>query len=1099
MASYLMNIRVFFKSIILIIALIISFSKGVYAQEFDLKFKGITVQDGLSSNIINDIFRDCRGFMWIATDDGLNLYDGIDFEVFRSVEGDSLTLNSNAIHALHEDCNSRLVVGSSGGVSVYNSSLKRFENVLKGVDVRDIVSYGKDLMLATDQGLIQLDSAFKVINHFQESEVIEESLVTNSLTTLLMDSQKRLWIGEYHKGLSLMIEPGVFVHFNSNNNGINGDFIEEIIETHDGKVLVGTFDQGVFYYNDKEERFRTLVASNSSVLSNSKVVTIYEDEDDHLWVGTDGAGLALYDQKKQIYNFYHHNVSDSRSITDDVVKVIYSDHRGGLWLGTYHRGINFVNKFSIGFKHEEDFPTYNKNKVVSSFEKDGKKNLWIGSDGGGLVYINNETKKKTSYQMDIKDPNSISSNNILCLEYDTRGGLWAGSYFGGVNVLSPVTKKFKHYRHEENDSTSIADDIVWEIIRDSKGRMWLCTASGLSLYRPITDDFVNFNSYNTNLTNDNVRDILEINSNEFYVATEVGFNYFNLEERSFKVYLHDKDAPESISCNFVLKLVPGNQGGIWIGTYGGGLNLFDRKSKTFKSWTMEDGLCNNYVCDIVTDRTGEVWVPTLHGLSKLIVESGRIQNFYYSDGLQDDNFSIGAAMRWDFNTILLGGINGFNKFKPRKIESNNYAPPLYFTDFKVFNEAVQLTKTGSKFGGNDAILDELHLNYDENMLTVHFSALNFIQSEKNQVSYLMEGLDKTWSEPTNISKATYRNLSPGRYVFKVKAANNHGLWNPDTLRLRIIVSPPYYQTWWFLSLVFAVFFLFLFGIYKTRTRRIRLQRVRLKHEVKLRTKEIDDKNVLLVEKEKRRVESLSYAQLIQNAVLSSAEEIQAEVKEMFVLLKPSEIVSGDFYWMEKVDNKVIICAVDCTGHGVPGAFMSMMGNALLNKIIAVDKVFSPSKIMELLHQEVVNSLNRKETHMNDGMDMSIVVIDQTEQIMTFSGAMNPLLYMQKGNMMYVRGTRRSIGGDDYSMGKKFEEHIIDVSEETVFYLYSDGYQDQFGGEGTKYMSRRFRELLYYVHDKPMKEQKKLLLHEHKTWRKGEAEQTDDILVLGVRV
>jgi len=449
--------------------------------------------------------------------------------------------------------------------------------------------------------------------------------------------------------------------------------------------------------------------------------------------------------------------------------------------------------------------------------------------------------------------------------------------------------------------------------------------------------------------------------------------------------------------------------------------------------------------------------------------------------------------------VLLGGINGLNTFEPLKVQSNSYAPPVHVTGVKIFNELLDETNedvVASKKGNR---LKEYHLNYDQNMITLHFAALNFIQSEKNLISYIMSGLDKDWSEPANVSKATYRNLPPGRYVFKVRASNNHGLWNPNTLRLRIIIKPPYYQTWWFYSSVTFLILLTLYVLYKIKVRSIKAQRNALEKQVLDRTEEIVNKTLLLEEKELRRIQSLNYAKLIQDAVLTSVSKVQNEVKDMFVLLKASEIVSGDFYWTKKIGDKLVVCAVDCTGHGVPGAFLSMMGNALLNKIITRDKVFSPAEIMERLHNELVISLNQKLTNVNDGMDMSIVVIDHKESIMTFSGAMNPLVYVQNGKMMYIRGTRRSIGGGDVFADKPFREHIIDISEETTFYLYSDGYQDQFGTSGSKYMSKRFRELLYYVHDKPMQEQKELLTQEHDTWRNSEVEQTDDILILGLKV
>jgi ligand-binding sensor domain-containing protein/serine phosphatase RsbU (regulator of sigma subunit) len=1071
----------------------------VSGQKMDLKFEGFTIQDGLSSNTVNDIIRDCDGFMWFATEDGINRYDGINFKAYKSIESDSTTICSNIVFSLLNNSCDKLLVGSSGGLNIYNPVFDQFDRVLEGVEVWDIIEYSHGgYMLATSDGLIQLNDDFEVFKRYNTSDENTTGLLTNDLTCVLEDSQGRLWVGDFQNGIHLMTSDGVFKNYSRGNNNSKGDFCTELTEDHKNRVLVATYDAGLLCFNDGLDEFIKLPIRNHNEIYD-KTLTVYEDERNRLWVGTDGAGLVFYDTINERYETYSHSLVSTRSITDNVVTVVFSDKRGGVWLGSHHRGVNFINEFSASFKHKEYIPSFENNNVVSAFKRDEKGNLWLATDGGGLVYYDIQKGRTNIYESNEFDSTSLSSNNTLALELDASGALWVGSYNGGVDVFDSITQRFKHYRHVLSDSNSLGSDIVWSIYKDLNGRMWVATRYGLCLYQPETDDFIQFTTKNTNLVHDNVRHVLEIDSSHFYVATEGGLSIFDLENRSFQNFSHDVNDPKSISSSFVLNVTKDFRGRIWVGTYGGGINLFDPITETFKSWKEEDGLTNNYICGVVPGLDGNLWITTQRGLSKYNPRRDEFHNFYYHDGLQDDKFSIGAVLRWSDDKILIGGINGYNSFLPQHINTNSFPPPLHFTDFKIFNESIDFTSDAAVMTKHISMVDEIELAYHQNMVSFHFAALNFIQSEKNQVSFYLEGFDKKWSEAENIDKASYTNLSPGRYVFHVRAANNHGVWNDKELSVRVIVYPPYWETWWFLSFLSVIVAVSLLGVYRYRLKSITTQKENLELEVAQRTEVIHSKNEELEYRDLRRKQSLNYAKLIQNAVLPSVKEIRGEVKELFVLYQPSEIVSGDFYWMKKVEGKTIICAVDCTGHGVPGAFMSMMGNVLLNRIVKGEKTISPAEILEKLHRGVVRSLHQKENHNADGMDMSVVVIDNERKVMTYAGAMNPLVYFQNKKRYYIKANRRCIGGVDQFGEKPFVEHLIDISIETTFYIFSDGYQDQFGENGKKYMSKRYKELLDYIHMEPLEKQHNQLVQEHLAWRNNVAEQTDDILVIGCRV
>ena len=1071
----------------------------LFCQKMDLKFEGLTIQDGLCSNTVNDIVRDFDGFIWVATDDGISRYDGKKFRNYRNSERDTLTLCSNRSIALLITKNKELLVGTSNGLNIYNPMVDRFERLQEGFEVRDIIEYSKGgYMLASSDGLIHLDSNFHEQGRYIHDDTNSKSISTNSLSGLLEDSKGRLWVSSFQFGVDLMLNKGDFKSFNRSNGLSVADICYEIIEDHNDRIMIATYDNGVIYYNEVFEQFIELPVKKSKV-SFKKAIAIYEDEDDNLWIGTDGVGLVFYDTITTRYHAYTHSIVSSRSITDNVVNTIFSDERGGLWLGSHHRGINFISKYSSNFKHKEYIPSFENINIVSAFKKDSKENLWLATDGGGLLYFDLENGWTSMFEHNKEDSKSLASNNTLALELDSIGNLWVGLYNGGLDVCNTNTKKFSHHNHDPEDTNSIAHNIVWSLCRDSKNRMWAATKNGLCLYQPETDDFIRFTSNNTNLQNDDVRAVTEIDSAHFYVGTVDGFTIFDLPNRSFKTFLHSSENLQSISNSFVLNITKDYLGRVWVGTHGGGLNLFDPETETFKYWMEKDGLSNNYVCGVVPGRKGDLWLTTQHGLSQFNPRRGQFQNFHYDDGLQNDKFSIGAVLQWNDEKILIGGINGYNSFRPDFIEINSFAPPVHLTDFKVFNKSIDFTKKGQVMDRHISHTKRIELAYNQNMLTFHFAALNFIQREKNQVSFYLEGVDLDWSEPDDVEKANYTNLSPGEYVFRVKAGNNHSVWNEEEVSIAIVINPPFWKTWWFRLILLLIIVLTLYLAYRARVQSIIIQKKELEDEVINRTEIIRTKNIELQDKEIRRIQSLNYAKLIQNAFLPSTKDISDNVFDLFILFQPSEIVSGDFYWLKKIEGKIIVCAVDCTGHGVPGAFMSMMGNVLLDRIIEVDGNYSPSVILERLHAGVVRSLKQEKTHNADGMDAAIVVVDSEAKTLTYAGAMNPLVYFQSGEMNYIKATRRGLGGIDQFKENPFVEHIVDVSIETTFYVYSDGYQDQFGSNGKKYMNKRFKDLLTRIHKEPLAKQEEILLKEHIEWRDNKEDQTDDVLVIGCRV
>ena len=1094
------------KTYILITLFLLTVRVTLLGQNLDLKFENINIKDGLSNNVINDIKRDHNGFMWFATEDGLNRYDGKNFKIYRTTSSKQKTLLSNAIYSLYCDTTGILLVGTGKGLCKYNFDKDNFEPLIYKVIVNDVTKRKNgEYAVATNDGIYTISSDF-----LKTDKLITKDLLSENITDIIEDNDNNLWFSYYHNGIGSISSEGKVQNYSKKFHNLDADICKDIIINHKGEVVIGTYDNGIFTYNKHLDWFLPLPLNAREAFGQSKnpninkVLSIHEDDENRLWFGTDGAGLGLYDTTRRQIKNYIHVLGNGRSISDNVVNSIFTDGCKGFWIGTFHKGVSFVNQYSNNFKHIHYLPSYKNVNIASCFKKDRLGNLWVGTDGGGLICRDLFSVVKGDvifdYSQDTKDDEfsrSTSSYNILTLETDTLDHIWAGSYFGGIDIIDLFSKK-KIYNYNESNS-KLPSNVVWNIKRDQFGDIWCSTLRGLAKYNYQTDNFDVYNINNTSWKSENIRCILRLDINTILIGSSKGLIHYNLSTNQSKIYEHLKSDHTSLNHDFILNIIKDHNDNIWIGTYGGGLALFDIKNGSFQNWTTADGLCNNFICTILEGNDGNLWLTTSDGLSCFNPVDKSFKNFHFRDGIQEDKFSIGAGINWNDKKLLIGGINGYNSFIPSKIKTNTFPPPLQFIDFKIFNESIDFNKKGAIINKHISLVKEVELNYDENTIVIEFAALNFIQNENNLVSYYLEGIDKDWSTPENVNKANYTNLSPGDYTFRVKGSNNHGVWNEKELTLKIVVNPPFWQTWWFIISTAIIIIGLTALVIKNRIQGIIEQKQELEKEVAIRTEEINLKNVELEGKETRMVQSLNYAKLIQTAILPSAEEFKNKLDDFFIFYKPHSIVSGDFYWFDQKGPLTIIAAIDCTGHGVPGAFMSMMGNALLNKIVQTDNISSPSKILQKLHQEVISSLHQKDNHNTDGMDMSLVVINHDAKKLHYAGAMNPLVYFQNNQQVSVRATRRSIGGFDPELNKEFIEHEIDISSKTTFYLYSDGYQDQFGTSGKKFMTKRFKSLLTQIHALPMDQQNKILDDTLNSWTKNKVEQTDDILVIGVRI
>jgi serine phosphatase RsbU (regulator of sigma subunit) len=579
-----------------------------------------------------------------------------------------------------------------------------------------------------------------------------------------------------------------------------------------------------------------------------------------------------------------------------------------------------------------------------------------------------------------------------------------------------------------------------------------------------------------------------------------------------------------------------SQNRIWIGTRDG-ISLLLPNGK-FKNYTTKNGLPNNAINGILEDKKGNLWITTNQGLSKFNPQNQTFTNYFESDGLTSSQFKINSVFKDKKGYMYLGTIKGLNVFHPDSIQSNPHLPNVYLTDFKIFNKSVKIGEFDSLLTKVIGQTQTITLTYQHSVFSFDFVALNFTHSEKNQYAYIMEGFEKEWNYVGHQRTATYTNLDAGTYTFRVKASNNDGVWNEKGISIKIIILPPWWETWWFRTLLIGSIILGAFLFYRWRVRAIEAQKNRLEKLVEERTFELKEKNnevsqqaeelmqqaeelltqrdfiqaqnqqlaiqnQLVEEKNQQIRQSINAALTIQKAILPHQKKLEHLLGEHFVLYNPKDVVSGDFYWLHQIENKTIVVVADCTGHGVPGAFMTLIGNSLLDKIVRVLKITDPAEILTQLHQEVFRSLKQKYTGNNYGMDAIALCIDKMDENqpkITFSGAKNSI-YIVDGidnqNVKILKGSRRAIGGQQ-NASIPFDNQVVSLHQGSLVYLGSDGFIDQNNPRRKRFGSDKFVQLIKSYADKGLDEQAQLFkqaLEQHMQ----DTHQRDDILLMGFKV
>ncbi|MBS1635287.1 MAG: SpoIIE family protein phosphatase [Bacteroidetes bacterium] len=1069
----------------------------------NIKFKRISNDDGLSTITVQSIIQDSEDFVWIGTQDGLNRYDGYHFKTFKNNPHAQNSISSNDINCIYEDKSGVLYIGTkNGGLSVFDKYRETFTNYKSGLSTSSIssndinsltdLSDGK-LLLGTANGLNIFD---KKTRKFEQvtARGIDESF---EIRALLKDSRKNIWAASNGFGLLRLDESTgklIAQSLPENLGGSNGSLemgernnIRTLIEVNN-QLWCGTDGGGILIYDLNTNTFTDVVDFGQQQRYNNRITSFMLDSDPaYMWIGTWG-GLIHLHINSRAYTMFKKNDYDFNSLSDNKVSCLMQDKQKNMWIGTQDNGI------SIYFTSQTKFPHFNQyngltNDFIYSLLETNDRTIWVGANEG-LYSFNPKTN---TFRDESAILNKFQAKSVLTLLEDSRGNLWIGTYGQGVIMYNRATKTFKKLLADANLGGS-----VMKIIESKNGTIWVGTyEDGLYSINPNTFAIHRYTTAE-GLSSNNIYSIYEnASDNTLWLSTEGGgvciLDFITNSEKPFITVYKHQDNKNSLSSNTVNSVFRDKKGIFWIATTNG-LNKFDPKTKQFDLYTENDGLPNNYVYDIIPDKTGCLWLPTNIGLSRFNpdVENNNgsaFRNYNTKDGIQGREFNQGASFLCHDGKILVGGVSGFNYFDPAEIRENKITPNSYIYSY---------SRQGKEIASDTCILFKKHLDltHRENYFTFELITLDYIDPDKNKFMYKLEGYDNDWSSPSNVRYVTYTELPGGTYTFKVKATNNDGIWNEVPYQITITVIPPWWKTTWFYIIATLLTGGIVFGIFTYRTNAIKKENKILENKVAERTKELAEKNRDITS-------SIEYAKRIQEAILPSKDLIYSKLKNAFILYKPKDIVSGDFYWFGERNNVKIIAVVDCTGHGVPGAFMSMIGHNLLNQIVSEKGFSDPGQILSELHKGVQAALKQgaiNEIKTNDGMDVSILAINTDTNEIAWAGAFRSLVIVNAdGELEKTEGNKYPVGGAQLDVERVFTTHRKALSKNDMIYMFSDGYADQFGGDkGKKFMVKKFHEVLVNIHQYSMTEQHNQLLTYFENWR-GNYEQVDDVLVVGIKI
>ena len=831
-------------------------------ESHPMRFEHITLDDGLSQSNVITVLQDSQGMMWFGTENGLNRYDGYEFEYFTRERGNPDALSSDFIFDLAEDSAGTLWIGTNGGgLASYDRETDRFTNYrndpanpnsIAGNVVRSVFVDAEGVVWVglRDGGVDRFDAVRGVFEHV---DLGMES--APSVYSVYQDADGTIWVGGEH-GLTRLDPNGEsvrnFLHDPEDAASVSAGSVRTILMDRHGDLWVGTHGGGLNRLAAGASTFERFVASpdNPGALSDDRVSVIFEDSQGRLWVGTVD-GLNLVDREAGTFVSYRRDSQDGSSLGDNDITSIYEDRSGLLWIGTKAQGLNKWNPrtWAYGLESANELTTNVERKPnVTSFVEGDDGRLWIGTFGDGLNAVDRASGDIVRYRTDAEDALRINDDRVMSLMKDSIGRIWVGTMRHGITRIDPANGEIDTFSHDVQDPRSLSANGVMAMFEDAAGYVWVGTfGGGISRFDPATETFERFaadESDAASLSSDRVTSFAQDQRGLIWIGTESGgLNVYDPASGTFHAFRHDPDDVTTLSADTVYSIHVDAAGVVWVGTHGGGLDrvLGDPTrpaSVRFDNVSRTDGLANDVIYGVHSDAAGWLWMSTNYGISRFNPATGEVRNLHRRDGLQSEEFNFGAHYQSESGEMFFGGHNGYNAFRPDRISASSIVPLIALTGFFNSNDP---NREGIPYDEDGSI----EISWRDDNVAFEFAALDFAAPEQNHYMYKLEGFDRDWIDLGNRRVVTYTDLDDGNYLLRVRAANAEGVWNDAGLSIPVRVTPAPWDTWWaYLGYValFVQLVAFLWLGHRRRIEREEAYSQRLEREVRDRTESLLEKN-----------------------------------------------------------------------------------------------------------------------------------------------------------------------------------------------------------------------------------------------------------------
>ena len=1025
-------------------------------------FDNYNVAEGLGQSTVYAVVVDNRHYIWLGTQSGVSRFDGKTFENFTKEDG----IAPNAVNSLFEDSRHLLWLGHRGG-GVTRWTPEGFEVIgnLSGIITKDITSIKEDsehhIWISTfGSGVVEILNPGDRADELKYNRFKGDKL-SDQVSGMAQTRDGSLYFLTDVGIRKLNAADNSFTTLNL--KGLTSYFARTcMLEDREGNLWFGTFHGGLYKYQKSDNKFTIYDIRDG--LSSNWISTIFEDSQGYIWVGTWGGGITRFKGKTlKVFN-------KGNGLQDNKIRCFAEDTEGNILIGTNDDGLSiFKGDQFVSFTEKDGL----KDPQVWAICQDKKNRYWFGTNAGIAVYdpLAPASKRYSYYTEDTH----VFNNQIRCIRRDKQGNMWIATDNAGIFMFDVSSGRFS-YDPKLNTSGLLPPDVmnVTALAFDHKGILWFGTVEGLAYFDPVTK------------AGDRLTQGSGLPAREISAVFCDSRGRIWVGSKGSGIYLKASDSIRFRKLDTLRTITPrcfagDDSDNVWIGTEGQG--VFQMKNfKLVKHISEKNDLLANLINQLIMDRKGNLYIGTNKGLNKYVPSTGKVSTYTRKNGFTGIETRSNASYLDNDGNLWFGTVAGAIEYIPLLDDRRETEPVTMIRRLRVNYE-------------ERALKDNMELSYHENNIIFDYSCISLTNPEAVVYQVKLTGADVDWQPVTQQTMVTYPALTPKKYVFQVRARNNAGIWNHMPVSFSFQIRPPFYKTWWFIILSIVAGIIAIILYIAIREKQLIQEKKVLEDKVSERTLEVTLKNEELAMKNKDITDSLKYAQRLQFAMLMPF----IPFRDTFILFKPKAIVSGDFYWIHTADNLEFMAAVDCTGHGVPGAFMSFIGFNSLNKIVKDYKMVDPSDILEHLNMELTLSLHQQgdKGEINDGMDIALVCFNRKDQTLSYAGAFNPLYICREGKLIEYKADRFPIGRQTPA-NRKFTNHTIAIQPGDTLYIFSDGLADQVGGtDGKKFKSTRIKELLLSMQDLDMNAQKAMLENEMQKWM-GNEEQIDDVLFIGRR-